>query len=116
LAALAPPTALAADLAAQAAKLNADVPHGMVLIPALAGQGESYLVPLLPFCVLPVALRIDGTILLSITALFVLGLATSLFNARSPWFSGFRQVVIGAAAAGVTYLVGQVFGALAGAR
>jgi VIT1/CCC1 family predicted Fe2+/Mn2+ transporter len=78
--------------------------------------GCGALVPLLPFCVLPVALRIHGTIVLSIGALFVLGLATSLFNARSPRFSGFRQVVIGTAAAGVTYLVGQAFGALAGTR
>jgi cytochrome c553 len=64
LAALAPMTAVAADLAAQAAKLSADLPHGMVLylkhcagchgrqawgdgprvIPALAGQRETYLI------------------------------------------------------------------------
>ena len=73
------------------------------------------LVPLLPFCVLPVALRIDGSIALSIAALFALGLATSLFNARSALFSGLRQVLIGSAAAAVTYLVGEAFRALAGA-
>jgi VIT1/CCC1 family predicted Fe2+/Mn2+ transporter len=73
------------------------------------------LVPLLPFCVLPVALRIDGSIALSVAALFALGLATSLFNARSALFSGLRQVVIGSAAAAVTYLVGEAFRALAGA-
>ncbi|HYX74627.1 MAG TPA: VIT1/CCC1 family protein [Steroidobacteraceae bacterium] len=72
------------------------------------------LLPLLPFGVLPVAVRIRGTIVISIIALFGIGLATSLFNARSPWFSGLRQVVIGAAAATVTYLVGWMFGALAG--
>jgi cytochrome c553 len=64
LAALAPMSALAADLAAQAANLSADLPHGMVLflkhcaqchgrqawgdgprvIPALAGQRETYLI------------------------------------------------------------------------
>jgi cytochrome c553 len=64
LAALAPMAALAADLAGEAAQLSADVPHGMVLylkhcagchgrqaggdgarvIPALAGQRESYLI------------------------------------------------------------------------
>jgi len=73
------------------------------------------LVPLLPFCVLPMALRIDGSIALSVAALFVLGLATSLFNARSALFSGLRQVAIGSAAAAVTYLVGEAFAALAGA-
>jgi VIT1/CCC1 family predicted Fe2+/Mn2+ transporter len=73
------------------------------------------LVPLLPFGVLPAALRIAGTIAASVAALFVLGLATSLFNARSPLFSGLRQVIIGSAAAAVTYLIGQAFSALAGA-
>ena len=71
------------------------------------------LVPLLPFGLLPAALRIAGTIEASIAALFVLGLATSLFNARSPLFSGLRQVMIGSAAAAVTYGIGQAFDALA---
>jgi predicted membrane protein (TIGR00267 family) len=71
------------------------------------------LVPLLPFLVLPAALRIAGSIVLSVAALFVLGLATSLFNARSALFSGLRQVTIGTAAAAVTYLVGLAFAVLA---
>ncbi|HEX8783950.1 MAG TPA: VIT1/CCC1 family protein [Steroidobacteraceae bacterium] len=71
------------------------------------------LVPLLPFGLLPAALRIAGTIAASIAALFVLGLATSLFNARSPLFSALRQVMIGSAAAAVTYAIGQAFDALA---
>jgi VIT1/CCC1 family predicted Fe2+/Mn2+ transporter len=71
------------------------------------------LVPLLPFGLLPAALRIAGTIAASIAALFVLGVATSLFNARSPLFSGLRQVTIGSAAAAVTYGIGQAFDALA---
>ena len=72
------------------------------------------LVPLLPFCFLPVGLRIAGTITLSAAALFALGLATSLFNGRSAWYSGLRQTVFGAAAALVTWLAGRAFGALAG--
>jgi vacuolar iron transporter family protein len=71
------------------------------------------LVPLLPVCLLPRALRIEGSIVVSVAALFGLGLATSLFNARSALFSGFRQVTIGAAAAAVTYMAGRLFGALA---
>lgn len=71
------------------------------------------LVPLLPFGLLPAALRIAGTIAASIAALFVLGLATSLFNARSPLFSALRQVAIGSGAAAVTYGIGQAFDALA---
>jgi VIT1/CCC1 family predicted Fe2+/Mn2+ transporter len=72
------------------------------------------LVPLLPFCIFPNPLRICGSIVLSAGALFMLGVATSLFNARSALFSGLRQIAIGAAAAAVTYVAGLAFGALAG--
>jgi vacuolar iron transporter family protein len=71
--------------------------------------------PLLPFCILPDSLRVGGSVALSIGGLFTLGVATSLFNARSALFSGLRQVAIGAAAAAVTYAVGGLFGALTGA-
>jgi vacuolar iron transporter family protein len=88
---------------------------------ALSAAGLSFLlfalgalVPLLPFCILPVGLRIGGSIALSAAALFALGLATSLFNARSALYSGLRQTVFGAAAALITYLAGRAFGALAG--
>jgi VIT1/CCC1 family predicted Fe2+/Mn2+ transporter len=60
----------------------------------------------------PRSLGIPGTVALSVAALFGLGVATSLFNARSACFSGLRQVVIGAAAAAVTYPAGRAFGAL----
>ena len=73
------------------------------------------LVPLLPFCVLPARHAIAGSVALSIVALFLLGVATSLFNARPALFAGLRQVTVGAAAAAVTYLAGRAFGALTGA-
>jgi vacuolar iron transporter family protein len=72
------------------------------------------MLPLLPFCTFPIPLRVVGSITLSLGGLFVLGVATSLFNARSALFSGLRQITIGAAAAGVTYMVGRAFGALTG--
>jgi VIT1/CCC1 family predicted Fe2+/Mn2+ transporter len=88
---------------------------------ALSAAGYSFLlfalgalVPLLPFIALPVGLRVGAAIACSMAALFVLGLTTSLFNARSPLYSGSRQVVIGTAAAAITYLAGRVFAALAG--
>jgi VIT1/CCC1 family predicted Fe2+/Mn2+ transporter len=71
-------------------------------------------IPLLPVCILPAGLRIAGTVTLSAAALFVLGLATSLFNGRSAWYSGLRQTLFGAAAALVTWLAGRAFGALSG--
>ncbi|HUL47757.1 MAG TPA: VIT1/CCC1 family protein [Steroidobacteraceae bacterium] len=88
---------------------------------ALSAAGFSFLlfalgalVPLLPFCILPAGLRIAGTITLSAAALFVLGLATSLFNGRSAWYSGLRQTAFGAVAALITWLAGRAFGALSG--
>lgn len=76
--------------------------------------GLGALVPLLPFCVLPAGLRIAGSITLSAAALFAVGLATSLFNGRSAWYSGLRQTAFGAAAALITWLAGRAFSALSG--
>ena len=47
---------------------------------------------------------------LSILALAGIGMATSLFNGRSAWFSAGRQVIIGSVAAAVTYGVGALIG------
>lgn len=85
--------------------------NAAVFSAALFGLGA--LVPVLPFGLLPVSARIYGSIVLSIVALFLVGVATSLFNARSSWFSGLRQVSIGAAAAVITYLAGWTFGVVA---
>jgi len=70
------------------------------------------IVPLASFGLLRGAAAIPGSILVSCVALFFLGVATSLFNARSVLFSGLRQTLVGAAAAAVTYLAGRLFGAL----
>jgi len=70
------------------------------------------LVPLLPFAFLSKVPAILGSILASVIALLVLGLATSLFNGRSPAFAASRQVVIGALAAAVTYAAGWLFEAI----
>jgi len=77
--------------------------------------GIGALVPLLPFFVtsLP-SPAIIVSVVLSLSALFALGLLTSFFNGRSPLFSGLRQVGIGAAAALVTYAAGRIFGAVIG--
>ena len=51
-----------------------------------------------------------AAIALSLGALFAVGAGVSLLTGRSLLFSGARQVVIGAAAAVVTYLVGHAIG------
>jgi hypothetical protein len=44
------------------------------------------------------------------TVLMAIGVGTSLFTGRSMVFSALRQLLIGAAAAGITYGVGKVVG------
>jgi len=70
------------------------------------------LVPLLPFFFMSRASGTAGCVVVSLLALFALGLLTSFFNGRSPLYSGLRQVVIGAAAAALTFAVGRVVGAV----
>jgi vacuolar iron transporter family protein len=70
------------------------------------------LVPLLPFASLSRVHAVVGSVVASVIALFVLGVATSLFNGRSPAFSALRQVLIGAVAAALTYAAGWLFEAI----
>ncbi|WP_196487159.1 VIT1/CCC1 transporter family protein, partial [Burkholderia vietnamiensis] len=46
----------------------------------------------------------------SVLCLTVIGVVTSLFNGRSPWFSVIRQIVIGCVAAAFTYGAGALLG------
>ena len=46
----------------------------------------------------------------SAVALFLIGAGTSLFTGRGVLFSGVRQLVVGLAAAGVTFGVGRLIG------
>jgi vacuolar iron transporter family protein len=99
----------------------------IVVLAGIAGHGEAWsaarfsfslfaigaAVPILPFAILVSGLAIAGSMALSLTAIAFLGLATSLFNGKPGWFSATRQVVIGTAAAVVTYGIGR-FVALAG--
>ncbi len=70
------------------------------------------LVPLLPFAFLSRVHAVLGSIVASVIALLLLGVATSLFNGRSPAFAALRQVVIGAVAAAVTFAAGWLFEAM----
>ncbi|HMJ79587.1 MAG TPA: VIT1/CCC1 transporter family protein [Candidatus Dormibacteraeota bacterium] len=72
-------------------------------------------VPLAAFLVTSGRAAFLAALVLSGVALFVVGAAVSLFTGRSFVYSGTRQVLIGAAAAAVTYGVGAVIGvAIAG--
>ena len=70
-------------------------------------------IPVLPYVLLGGGAFVVA-IVLSLGALFAVGAGVSLLTGRGLLFSGGRQVLIGAAAAVVTYLVGLAIGVTAG--
>ena len=72
--------------------------------------GIGALVPVLPYLLTSGAAAFVPAIALSVAALFAVGAGVSLLTGRSLLFSGARQVLIGAAAAIVTYVVGLLIG------
>jgi len=48
--------------------------------------------------------------ILSGFGLFLIGASITLFTGKSVWYSGFRQVVFGLAAAAVTFGIGKLIG------
>jgi len=67
-------------------------------------------VPVLPFLFGGGTTVIVASLVLSFAAMFAVGVGVSLLTGRGAIFSGVRQVVIGAAAAGVTFAVGRLIG------
>lgn len=67
-------------------------------------------VPLAPFLIASGTVAIVLSVLLSLTALFVVGALVSLLTGRSLAFSGMRQMAIGGGAALLTFVVGTVIG------
>jgi VIT1/CCC1 family predicted Fe2+/Mn2+ transporter len=70
------------------------------------------LLPVLPY--LLGAHSLWPAVLLALAGLFVCGAAVARVTARSWWFSGLRQLVLGGAAAGVTFVLGTLFGTAVG--
>jgi VIT1/CCC1 family predicted Fe2+/Mn2+ transporter len=72
------------------------------------------LIPLLPFVLLPGLLGLGVAIGLSGLALFVVGAAAARLSGRPSVFGGGRMLLIGAAAAAMTYGIGKLFGVTLG--
>lgn len=66
-------------------------------------------VPVLPYLLGVTELVVP--LLLSLLALFVAGAVVSRWTNRSAFYSGARQLLLGAAATGITYVVGRAVGA-----
>jgi vacuolar iron transporter family protein len=66
------------------------------------------LVPLLPYLFGATALWLSVAV--GGVGLFLAGAVTARFTSRTWWTSGLRQLVLGVAAAGATYLIGKLIG------
>jgi VIT1/CCC1 family predicted Fe2+/Mn2+ transporter len=71
--------------------------------------------PVVPFFLAAGLAAVLTSLAISGVVLFLVGAGTTLFTGRDFLFSGFRQLVIGYAAAGITFLIGYFVGVLIGA-
>ena len=69
-------------------------------------------VPVGPYFALAGTPALIASLIASGAALALIGAGTTLFTGRSLWFSAARQLLVGLAAAGVTYGVGRLIGAV----
>jgi vacuolar iron transporter family protein len=84
---------------------------------AWAAAGTSFalfsvgaIVPVAPYFGLAGPPAVIASLAASGVALFLLGAGTTLFTGLGVWFSGVRQLLIGFAAAGLTYILGRLIG------
>lgn len=68
------------------------------------------IIPVVPFFFLGGLAAVATSVLCSAFGLFLIGAAITLFTGKSVWFSGFRQVVFGLAAASITFAIGKFIG------
>ncbi len=69
------------------------------------------LVPMLPYLLGFGSAALLSTMGLSALTLFAVGATLSLFSGKSAWVGGLRMLLIGAAAGGLTYMIGGLVGA-----
>jgi VIT1/CCC1 family predicted Fe2+/Mn2+ transporter len=67
-------------------------------------------IPVLPFMFTSGTKAIVLSVSASATGLFIIGSAITLFTGKNVWYSGFRQVVFGLAAAAITFGIGKLIG------
>jgi VIT1/CCC1 family predicted Fe2+/Mn2+ transporter len=68
------------------------------------------IVPVIPFFLASGLTAVVASLGLSALVMFAIGAGTTLFTGRGVLFSGIRQLLIGLAAAGITYGVGRLIG------
>lgn len=68
------------------------------------------IIPVIPFIFIHGIKAIVISVILSALGLFIIGAAITLFTGKNVWYSGFRQVIFGLAAAAITFGLGSLFG------
>jgi vacuolar iron transporter family protein len=68
------------------------------------------IIPVLPFMFLTEVPAILVSVGASAAGLFLIGASITLFTGKNVWFSGFRQVFFGLAAAAITFGIGRLIG------
>jgi len=71
-------------------------------------------IPILPFVVARGTLAVVASAVVSALALFALGAAITVFTGTSAWRAGGRQLLLGLAAAGLTFGLGRLIGTAIG--
>lgn len=114
--------------------LNKDQAHGMLIKEELGINAEDLkgsameaaitsfllfavgaIIPVIPFFFLGGIQAVLLSSALSALGLFFIGSIITLFTGKSVWYSGFRQVFFGLAAAAITYGIGSLIGVSLGA-
>ncbi|MCX6237227.1 MAG: VIT1/CCC1 transporter family protein [Bacteroidia bacterium] len=68
------------------------------------------IIPVIPFFFIGGMQAVIFSTVLSGLGLFLIGASITLFTGKSVWYSGFRQVIFGLAAAAVTFGIGKLIG------
>ncbi|MFD1657374.1 VIT1/CCC1 transporter family protein [Streptomyces caeni] len=90
-----------------------ELPSPMVAaVSSFGAFGLGAILPVLPYLLGAQALW--PAVLVALIGLFVCGAVVAKVTARTWWFSGVRQLALGGAAAGVTYVLGTLFGTAVG--
>ena len=77
-------------------------------------DATSALFPMIAYFFWSGTLAIIFSLAISAIGLFIIGAAITLMTGKSVWFSGTRQVLVGIAAAGLTYGIGKLIGVSVG--
>lgn len=84
-------------------------PYG-AMISSFISFAVGAVIPLLPFLLGNHTWNLTASMVLTATALFLIGMTLSLFTNRNPFIQGLRMLTIGVFAGAVTYMIGKWIG------